>query len=91
MTRFRAYGIPLDVMVLDFAWHLYGWQGGYDWSPIFPQPGEFLNWTRSHGFKVTLNDHPGYGKEFVLSNKDSRAPAVRSELKIETPRIRRYQ
>ena len=27
MSRFRSYGIPLDVMVLDFGWHLYGWQG----------------------------------------------------------------
>jgi alpha-glucosidase (family GH31 glycosyl hydrolase) len=86
MSRFRSYGIPLDVMVLDFGWHLYGWQGSYDWSPIFQHPDEFMDWTRTNGFKVTLNDHPGYEREFVLSNKDSRTPLVRRDLNIETPR-----
>ena len=82
ISRFRAEGIPLDVMVLDYAWHLRGWHGSYDWSPIFPHPEEFLKWTRSSGIKVTLNDHPGYAKELVLANEDSRAPAVRKELNI---------
>ena len=85
VSRFRSEGIPLDVMVLDYAWHLRGWHGGYDWSPIFPHPEEFLKWTRSRGINVTLNDHPGYAKELVLSNEDSRAPAVRKELNIPIP------
>lgn len=86
IERFRAFGIPLDVMVLDYAWHLFGWHGSYDWSPIFPHPREFLKWAGSGGIKVTLNDHPGYAKELVLSNQDSRAPVVRKELNIPLPR-----
>jgi alpha-glucosidase (family GH31 glycosyl hydrolase) len=82
ITRFRGYGIPLDVMVLDYAWHLRGWHGSYDWSPIFPHPEEFLTWARSQGITVTLNDHPGYAKEMVLSDQDSRAPIVKKELQI---------
>ncbi len=85
ISRFRNFGIPLDVMVLDYAWHLRGWHGSYDWSPIFPQPDEFLQWTRSMGIHVTLNDHPGYAKELVLSNDDSRAPIVKRELNIPPP------
>lgn len=80
VSRFRSVGIPLDVMVLDYAWHLHGWHGSYDWSPIFPHPEEFLKWTRSMGINVTLNDHPGYAKELVLSDKDSRAAEVKKDL-----------
>jgi len=82
IMRFRKEGIPLDVMVLDFAWHKYGWQGGYDWSPIFPRPKKFLNWAHGNGIKVTLNDHPGYGNESVLSDSDSQAKEIRKALNI---------
>lgn len=85
IMRFRSEGIPLDVMVLDYAWHLRGWHGSYDWSPIFPNPPAFLSWARSEGIKVTLNDHPGYAKETVLSNQDSRAAQVRTALNIPVP------
>ena len=33
INRFRSEGLPLDVLVMDFGWHKFGWQGGYDWSP----------------------------------------------------------
>lgn len=85
VNRFKSAGLPLDVLVLDFAWHNYGWKGGYDWSPIFPHPQEFLDWTRTEGLKVTLNDHPGYGHESVLSDHDSRADVVRKDLDIKPP------
>lgn len=61
LMRFRAEKIPLDVFVLDFAWHKYGWKGGLDWSPIFPDPPAFLRWARENGIKITLNDHPHSG------------------------------
>jgi len=61
VDHFKSAGIPLDVLVLDFAWHKFGWKGGYDWSPIFPQPKEFLDWAHKSGLKISLNDHPGYG------------------------------
>ncbi len=78
VERFRSNHIPLDVLVLDFAWHNYGWQGGYDWSPLIPQPDDFLAWMHHHGIKVALNDHPGYAntRESILSHDDSHAPAV---------------
>ncbi len=82
ILRFRSEGIPLDVLVLDFAWHKYGWKGGYDWSPIFPHPKEFLSWVHNEGIKVTVNDHPGYGGESVLSDEDSRSGEVRRRLNL---------
>jgi alpha-glucosidase (family GH31 glycosyl hydrolase) len=85
VNRLREAGIPLDVLVLDFGWHNLGWKGSYDWSPIFQEPKQFLDWARASGLKVTLNDHPGYGKEPVLSMDDSRAAEVRSIFKIPPP------
>ena len=82
VLRTRKEGIPVDVLVLDFAWHKYGWQGGYDWSPIFPHPKEFLKWAHGEGLKVTVNDHPGYNKETTLSDSDSHTAEVRKELNI---------
>jgi alpha-glucosidase (family GH31 glycosyl hydrolase) len=78
ITRFRRNDIPLDTLVLDFAWHNYGWQGGYDWSPLIPRPDRFLNWLHARGIKVGLNDHPGYAntRESSLSHSDSHAPQV---------------
>ena len=85
VERFRGEGIPLDVLVLDYAWHNYGWKGSYDWSPIFPQPKGFLDWAKKDGLKISLNDHPGYAKESVLSDDDSHAQTVRSELRMPAP------
>ncbi|HET9819330.1 MAG TPA: TIM-barrel domain-containing protein [Rhodanobacteraceae bacterium] len=78
ITRFRRDHIPLDTLVLDFAWHNYGWQGGYDWSPLIPHPDRLLKWLHARGIKVGLNDHPGYAntQENILSHHDSHAPAV---------------
>lgn len=78
ITRFRQNHIPLDTLVLDFAWHNYGWQGGYDWSPLIPHPDRLLEWLHARGIKVGLNDHPGYAntQEDSLSHRDSHAPEV---------------
>ena len=77
-TRFRQNHIPLDTLVLDFAWHNYGWNGGYDWSPLIPHPDSLLKWLHERGLKVELNDHPGYAntQENILSHDDSHAPAA---------------
>lgn len=59
VNRFRAEEIPLDVLVIDVDWHLYGWEG-YDWNPqYFPKPEEFLRWLKQQNIRVTLNNHPG--------------------------------
>ena len=78
ISRLRASHIPLDVLVLDFAWHNYGWDGGYDWSPLIPHPAQLIAWLQARGIKLSLNDHPGYinAGESILSYSDSHAAAV---------------
>src|SRR5215470_624210 len=44
VSRMRRDHVPFDTLVLDFAWHNYGWQGGYDWSPLIPQPQKLMRW-----------------------------------------------
>jgi alpha-glucosidase (family GH31 glycosyl hydrolase) len=94
VTRLRSSGIPLDVLVLDFAWHNYGWQGGYDWSPIFPHPKQFLDWAHHEGLKISLNDHPGYSDfltdKSIISDQDSHTAEVRRELQIPAGHILRW-
>lgn len=94
VTRLRQAGIPLDVLVLDFAWHNYGWHGGYDWSPLFPHPRQFLSWAKSQGLKISLNDHPGYADylhdQSLLSDSDSHAAEVRKDLGIPPGKIIRW-
>ena len=78
VARMRHERIPFDTLVLDFAWHNYGWQGGYDWSPLFPHPQQLMRWLHGRGVKLSLNDHPGYihTDESILSFHDSHAAAV---------------
>lgn len=78
VARLLGSGIPLSGLVLDFAWHNYGWQGGYDWSPLIPHPRQLIGWLHSRGVRLSLNDHPGYAntEESSLSYSDSHAPEV---------------
>ena len=78
VERMRRSHIPFDALVLDFAWHNYGWQGGYDWSPLFPHPEAMMRALHEQGIKLSLNDHPGYihTDESILSYSDSHAPEV---------------
>lgn len=78
LSRLRAEQIPFDTLVLDFAWHNYGWDGGYDWSPLIPHPDAFVQWLHHQGIKLSLNDHPGYihTEESILSFSDSHAKQV---------------
>ena len=78
VARLLASRIPLAGLVLDFAWHDYGWQGGYDWSPLVPQPQALVDWLHARGVKLSLNDHPGYAntEESIVSYSDSHAPQV---------------
>jgi Glycosyl hydrolases family 31/Domain of unknown function (DUF5110) len=76
ITRLRASDIPLAGLVLDFAWHNYGWQGGFDWSPLITRPQALIDWLHTRGLELSLNDHPGYAntQESILSYSDSHAP-----------------
>ena len=77
MNRFRNEGLPLDVLVMDFGWHKFGWQGGYDWSPIFKNPGEFLKTVHEEGIHVGVNDHPKTLGESAISDNDSHVGKLR--------------
>jgi alpha-glucosidase (family GH31 glycosyl hydrolase) len=78
ISRLRAERIPLSGLVLDFAWHNYGWQGGFDWSPLIPHPRRLIGWLHARHLQLALNDHPGYAntRESTLSYGDSHAPQV---------------
>ena len=78
VSRLRQSQIPFDALILDFAWHNYGWEGGYDWSPLIPHPQELMNRLHGQGIKLSLNDHPGYvnTEQSILSFDDSHAPEV---------------
>ena len=78
VARLLGSHIPLSGLVLDFAWHNYGWQGGYDWSPLIPHSQALIDWLRARGVRLSLNDHPGYAntRESSLSYSDSHAPEV---------------
>lgn len=82
LSRLRKNQIPFDTLVLDFAWHNYGWEGGYDFSPLFPHPDALMRWLRAQGIKLSLNDHPGYAntEESSLSFSDSHAAAALAAL-----------
>ena len=82
LSRLRRNQIPFDTLVLDFAWHNYGWEGGYDFSPLFPHPDALMRWLRAQGIKLSLNDHPGYANtdESSLSFSDSHAAAALAAL-----------
>jgi Glycosyl hydrolases family 31/Domain of unknown function (DUF5110) len=87
VSRLRRELIPFDTLILDFAWHNYGWDGGYDWSPLIPQPHEFSQWLHQQGLKLSLNDHPGYinTQENILSPQDSHAARVLTDLGRAVP------
>jgi alpha-glucosidase (family GH31 glycosyl hydrolase) len=92
VARLLESGIPLSGLVLDFAWHDYGWQGGYDWSPLIPHSQALIDWLHARGVKLSLNDHPGYAntEESSLSYSDSRAPEVLKALGRPMPAVPSY-
>jgi alpha-glucosidase (family GH31 glycosyl hydrolase) len=91
INRFKGLGLPLDVLVLDFGWHNFGWQGGYDWSPVFKNPSAFLKEIHDEGIHVTVNDHPKGAGESALSDEDSHAKEVRKLLSSTSKQKQTFQ
>ena len=61
MDWHRTWGLNWTHWKQDQAGQPKGWTG-YTWSPIyFPNPKQFLDWTKRQGLKVTLNLHPASG------------------------------
>lgn len=56
-----AYGVPVDVLVIDMDWHRVGWTG-YSWDrDLFPDPTATLQRLHERGLRVSLNLHPADG------------------------------
>lgn len=79
VKNFRAYDIPLDVLVIDMDWHYTdgdrgGWTG-WSWNrTLFPDPAKFLRWLDGEGIRSTFNLHPADG---VRCSEDSYADVAR--------------
>ena len=79
VKNFRAYDIPLDVLVIDMDWHYTdgdrgGWTG-WSWNrTLFPDPAKFLRWLDGEGIRSTFNLHAADG---VRCGEDSYADVAR--------------
>ena len=79
VKNFRAYDIPLDVLVIDMDWHYTdgdrgGWTG-WSWNrTLFPDPAKFLRWLDGEGIRSTFILHPADG---VRCGEDSYADVAR--------------
>lgn len=84
VKSFRAYDVPLDVLVIDMDWHYTdgdrgGWTG-WSWNrTLFPDPVKFLRWLDAEGIRSTFNLHPADG---VKCGEDA-YPAVARDMGID--------
>lgn len=59
VARFRAEGVPLDVLVVDTDFKAPNtWSGWQIDRAKFPDPKAFFAWARSQGLHTVLNIHP---------------------------------
>lgn len=59
VARFRADGVPLDVLVVDTDYKAPNSWNGWGWNrELFPDPSQFLAWTAHERLAVALNVHP---------------------------------
>lgn len=55
---FQHNDVPLNTLSLDTDWKAPNNWDGWEWnSELFPDPSQFLRWTRARGLDVTLNIH----------------------------------
>ncbi len=66
IADFKAYDIPLDVLVIDMDWHYTepgkgGWTG-FTWNrSLFPDPAGLLKFIKDNNLQITMNLHPADG------------------------------
>jgi hypothetical protein len=59
VPRFRAEGVPLDVLVVDTDFKAGDKWNGWDIdSAKFPDPKGFIDWLHAQGIRTSLNIHP---------------------------------
>ncbi len=84
VKKYRGYGLPIDVMVIDTDWRKEVWRG-YDWAKkYFPVPDRFIKEMKKRKIKLTLNDHPGYNFSEKLSSQDSHFKYIKRKLNLKT-------
>jgi hypothetical protein len=76
LPKFRADGVPLDVLVTDTDFKSPAtWDGWEMDKSKFPDPAAFFDWARKQGLHNTLNIHPS-----IVSN-DPQFPAAQATAK----------
>lgn len=61
MDWHETFGLSSHGLKVDEFFQRPGWTG-YTWNrTLFPEPGKFLDWTKSENLKVALNIHPASG------------------------------
>lgn len=84
VNNFKAYGIPLDVLVIDMDWHYTekgrgGWTG-WTWNRrLFPNPEQLIKDLHKEQLKVTLNLHPADG----IAAYEEQYPLVARDMGID--------
>jgi len=76
LPKFRADGVPLDVLVIDTDFKSPNTWNGWEIDPSkFPDPKAFFQWADSLGLHNTLNIHPG------IAANDPQFPAAQATAK----------
>lgn len=72
IPQLRSEKVPLDVLVVDTDWKSPDRWDSWSWNTtMFPDPQDFLNWTKTQGLVVPLNIHPtiqGSDAKFAKTN-----------------------
>jgi hypothetical protein len=76
LPAFRSNNVPLDSLVVDTDWKAPNQWAGWNWNPgLFPDPEQFLAYTKQQNLNVTLNVHA------AISGDDPRFAAAQATAK----------
>ncbi|GAB1644455.1 TIM-barrel domain-containing protein [Krasilnikovia sp. MM14-A1259] len=82
VPRFRAEGVPLDVLVVDTDFKNGDKWNGWDIDPArFPDPKGFLDWAHAEGLHTSLNIHPsirGADPRFAAAQATAKGKLLRA-------------
>ncbi|GLY15007.1 alpha-xylosidase [Kineosporia sp. NBRC 101677] len=82
VPRFKAEGVPLDVLVVDTDYKTPDlWNGWSIDKTKFPDPKGFFDWARKEGLHTTLNIHPsimGNDPQFAAAQDRAKGKLART-------------